>query len=105
VPASECPSVREAALAAIPDGVWTEPPLAVAVPADPVAAQEVLDFLRQSFAQWQVPNDVVVVDEIPKTGTGKLNKRESRARVVGPGGGAIRKSSKHQRLRRLRWVR
>jgi len=63
-----------------------------------------LDSLRQRFAERQVPSDVVYVDEIPKTATGKLDGRESRARVVGPSGGDGGKD-KDERLRRLRWVR
>jgi len=66
--------------------------------------EKLLDSLRQRFAERQVPSDVVHVDEIPKTATGKLDERESRARVVGPSGGDGGKD-KNERLRRLRWVR
>ena len=77
----EHPSVAEAAVIAVPDEVWTERPLAVVVPAGEVTAEELLDVLRKRFAKWQVPDAVVFVEEIPKTATGKMNKRDLRERV------------------------
>jgi fatty-acyl-CoA synthase len=76
------PAVREAAVIAIPDDVWTERPLAVVVAAHEVEPQELLDLLRQRFAKWQVPDGVVFVDELPKTATGKVSKRELRDQIA-----------------------
>jgi fatty-acyl-CoA synthase len=80
----EHPAVREAAVIAIPDDVWTERPLAVVVPAvDPAPEErELLDFLRARSAKWQVPDGVFFVDEIPKTATGKVSKRDLRERFA-----------------------
>jgi fatty-acyl-CoA synthase len=83
----EHPAVAEAAVIAIPDDVWTERPLAVVVPAGEVNAEELLGFLRQRFVKWQVPDGVVFVEEIPKTATGKISKRELRGRIEVPGAG------------------
>jgi fatty-acyl-CoA synthase len=77
----EHPGVREVAVVAIPDEVWDERPLAVVVAATEVTAEELLDFLRLRFAKWQVPDAVVFVDEIPKTTTGKVSKRDLRAQL------------------------
>jgi fatty-acyl-CoA synthase len=78
----EHPGVREAAVIARPDEVWTERPLAIVVPAtDPAPRErELLDFLRDRLAKWQVPDGVVFVEEIPKTATGKISKRDLRER-------------------------
>ena len=41
-----------------------------------------LDAVREhcssKFAKWQLPDDIVYIDEIPKTSTGKFNKKEIR---------------------------
>ena len=39
---------------------------------------ELLDFLRPKVAKWWLPDDVVFVDEIPHTATGKIKKTELR---------------------------
>jgi fatty-acyl-CoA synthase len=82
----EHPSVREAAVIAVPDDVWTERPLAIVVPATEVEPDDLLDHLRQRFAKWQVPDGVVFVEEIPKTATGKISKRDLRVHIAEHGG-------------------
>ena len=37
--------------------------------------QDFLDFLQGKIAKWWMPDDVVFVDEIPKTSVGKLDKK------------------------------
>ena len=74
-------AVREAAVIAIPDEVWGERPLAVVVRASEVTAEALLDFLRERFPKWQVPERVEFIDEIPKSATGKFSKRELRGRI------------------------
>ena len=78
----EHPGVREAAVIAVPDEVWIERPLAVVVPAGEVSEEELLEFLRARFPKWQVPDGVVSVDEIPKTATGKVSKKDLRERFT-----------------------
>jgi fatty-acyl-CoA synthase len=41
---------------------------------------EVLDFIRDRFASWWMPDDVVFIDEIPKTSVGKFDKKVLRDR-------------------------
>ena len=41
---------------------------------------EVLDFIRDQFASWWMPDDVVFIDEIPKTSVGKFDKKILRER-------------------------
>lgn len=55
---------------------WTERPLLVAVrqAGSDVTTEQMLDFLREKLHKLSLPDDVVFVDELPHTATGKLNK-------------------------------
>ena len=39
-----------------------------------VSREQMLDFLRGKLAKWWLPDDVVFVDSLPHTATGKLSK-------------------------------
>ena len=72
------PSVREAAVIAVPHPKWQERPLAVLVLKDG-AAQPSQDELRsfllgKNFAKWQLPDAFVFQTEIPRTSVGKFMK-------------------------------
>jgi len=59
---------------------WEERPLLVAVKkagADP-SKQSILDLIASEHAKWQVPDDVVFIDEMPLTATGKIDKKPLR---------------------------
>jgi fatty-acyl-CoA synthase len=43
-----------------------------------VSPQELLGFFEGRIARWQIPDDVVFVDEIPHTATGKVQKLKLR---------------------------
>jgi fatty-acyl-CoA synthase len=74
------PSVKEAAVVAIPHPRWQERPLALVVRVEgrPVTPQDLRDLLLKKFAKWQLPDDFVFVNELPHTSTGKLLKTELR---------------------------
>ena len=75
------PGVAEAAVIAVPHRKWDERPLACVVPSDPdLTAQEVLDHLARHVAKWQVPDQVVFIEEVPKTSVGKFDKKVLRDR-------------------------
>lgn len=78
------PGVLEAAVVAVPHPTWQERPLACVVPREDYRASldkaQVLDFIRDKFARWWLPDDVVFVDEIPKTSVGKFDKKALRER-------------------------
>jgi fatty-acyl-CoA synthase len=69
--------VVEAVVVAVPDERWQERPLACVVTTDDatVTADELRDFLNEAYPRWWLPDDVVFVDEIPKTATGKFDKK------------------------------
>lgn len=73
-------AIAEAAVIAIPHPKWDERPLVVAVMAagQQVTKDELLTHLATGLAKWQIPNDVVFVDELPHGATGKLNKLKLR---------------------------
>ena len=41
-----------------------------------------LDFLAPKVAKWQLPDDVVFIDEVPKTSVGKFSKKTLRERFA-----------------------
>jgi fatty-acyl-CoA synthase len=78
------PKVAEAAVIAISHPRWSERPLACVVlePDASLSREELLDFLRQRLTSWQLPDDVVFIDEIPKTSVGKFSKKALRDRFA-----------------------
>jgi fatty-acyl-CoA synthase len=70
------PDVLEAAVIAVPDERWGERPLAVLVPLDGERDPQALNaYLLEHFPKYWLPDQYVVVDEIPKTGVGKMDKK------------------------------
>ncbi len=76
------PAVAEAAVIAVPHAKWQERPLLVVVrkPAQDLTRAEMLQFLDGRVAKWWLPDDVVFVDDLPHTATGKLHKLRLRER-------------------------
>jgi len=78
------PQVAEAAVIAIAHPKWTERPLAcvVAKPdcAGALSRSAVREWLRGRVADWWLPDDVVVIDVVPKTSVGKFDKKVLRER-------------------------
>ena len=74
------PAVAEAAVIGVFHPKWDERPLLIVVKQKgaEVSKEELLDFMRGRVAKWQVPDDVVFVDELPHTATGKLLKTKLR---------------------------
>jgi fatty-acyl-CoA synthase len=70
------PAVREVAVVGTPDDRWGEVPVAVvsAVPGADLTPEEVTAWVRERLAGYKVPKRVLVVDELPKGGTGKVQK-------------------------------
>jgi fatty-acyl-CoA synthase len=73
-------AVAEAAVIGIAHPKWTERPLLVVVTADgkEVSTEEMLAWYDGKVATWSKPDDVVFVDELPHTATGKVKKIELR---------------------------
>ena len=74
------PGVIEAAAVGMPHDRWGERPLLIVVlePGKELDPIEVLESVKPHVASWWLPNDVVAIDEIPHTGTGKIDKKALR---------------------------
>ena len=75
-----CPGVAEAAVIGLPHPKWSERPLLIILRekgAD-IDGEAVLAYLDGKIAKWWMPDNVVFVDEIPHTATGKIQKMELR---------------------------
>ena len=78
------PKIKEAAVIGVTHPKWSERPLACVVlnPGETMSKEDVLDHVRGSLAKWQVPDDVVFIDEVPKTSVGKFSKKTLRERFA-----------------------
>jgi fatty-acyl-CoA synthase len=74
------PNVAEAAVIGLPHPKWDERPLLIVVkkPGQEVTKAEMLKFLEGKIAKWWMPDDVVFMDQIPHTASGKIQKRDLR---------------------------
>ena len=74
------PAIVEAAVIGIPHPKWDERPIVVAVkkPGQDVSKEDLLKFYEGKIAKWWMPDDVVFVNELPHTATGKLSKLQLR---------------------------
>ena len=76
------PAVLEAAVIGVPDAEWGESLRAFVVPKPGAALSEadVVEWCRSGLADYKRPRSVVFMDELPRNPTGKVLKRELRAR-------------------------
>jgi fatty-acyl-CoA synthase len=76
------PKVAEAAVIGVRHTKWDERPLLVLVLKPGVSAtrEEILAFMQGKIASWWMPDEIVFVDEIPHTATGKIQKTVLRER-------------------------
>jgi fatty-acyl-CoA synthase len=76
------PAVAEAAVIGVAHPKWDERPLLIIVlkPGKTATKEDIQKFLEGKIAKWWMPDDVVFVDEIPHTATGKILKTALRER-------------------------
>ena len=74
------PLVAEAAVIGVPHPKWAERPLACVVvkPGETLDKAAIIEFLDGRVASWWLPDDVVFIDEVPKTSVGKFSKKDLR---------------------------
>jgi acyl-CoA synthetase (AMP-forming)/AMP-acid ligase II len=70
------PAIVECAVIAARHPKWDERPILIAVTGDgqSVTRDEIEEFLSDKVAKWQVPDAVILVEELPHTATGKVSK-------------------------------
>jgi fatty-acyl-CoA synthase len=69
------PAVAEATVVGLKHAKWQERPAAFVVKAAEVTEAELFEHLEERVATWWLPDRIVFVDAIPKTGTGKFDKK------------------------------
>jgi fatty-acyl-CoA synthase len=74
------PAVQQAAVISVAHAQWGERPLLTVVlkPDATVTREELLAFFEGKVPNWQVPNDVIFLPELPQTATGKIQKLKLR---------------------------
>jgi acyl-CoA synthetase (AMP-forming)/AMP-acid ligase II len=79
------PSVYETAVIPVPDEKWGEVPKALVVlkPGAQATEDELLEFCRSRIAHYKAPRSVEFLSSLPKTGTGKILKRDLRKKYWG----------------------
>ncbi len=75
--------VAQAAVVAQPHPKWDERPVAlvILVEGSNITGELILEHCAELFAKWQLPDDVIFVDTIPLTSTGKIDKKTIRAQL------------------------
>jgi fatty-acyl-CoA synthase len=79
------PAVLEVAVIGVPDEQWGERPKAFVVltPDESATEEELIEHVRSRIARYKAPKAVEIVEELPKTSTGKVQKFELREREWG----------------------
>ncbi len=74
------PAVRDAAVVGVPDDRWGEVPRAFVslVPGAGAEEAELIAWVRERLAAFKAPRSVVVLPELPRVGTGKVDKQALR---------------------------
>ncbi|WP_234049989.1 MULTISPECIES: long-chain-fatty-acid--CoA ligase [unclassified Xanthobacter] len=78
------PAIQEAAIVAKPDARWGERPVLVVVlkPGASFTRADMRAHYEGKIAKWTIPDDVVIVPELPHTATGKLSKKAVRQIIL-----------------------
>ena len=86
------PAVLEAAVVGVPDERWGERPKAFVVlrQGKDVEPDAIIEHVKGEIARYKAPRDVEIVEELPKTSTGKIQKFELRAKEWGDATSRIR---------------
>jgi len=78
------PGIASAAVIAVPHPKWDERPILVAVAAGAAkpSLEDIHTLMSEHFAKWQLPDDIIWVEDLPLTATGKVSKLTLRQRLL-----------------------
>jgi acyl-CoA synthetase (AMP-forming)/AMP-acid ligase II len=77
------PDVAEAAVIGVGDEQFGQRLAAFVVLANPVTLDELKAYVRENLANYKVPREITVLDELPRNNTGKITRRELQERADG----------------------
>ena len=79
--------VAQACVVGVPHPRWDERPVALVVQKGDahISLEQVRSHCQTKFAKWQLPDDLLLVDAIPLTSTGKMDKKVVRANLTAQG--------------------
>lgn len=86
----EHPEVRDCGVVARPDPSTGEVPIAFVILRhphleSPILAEELKEFVAGRITRYKQPRDIIFTDSIPRTASGKILRRELRARISAAG--------------------
>lgn len=70
------PSVSEACVVGLPDPAWGQSVAAAVVARESVSAENLIQFLRGEIAGYKIPKQILFVESLPHTASGKLKRAE-----------------------------
>ncbi len=81
----QLPEIAEAAIIGVPNDRWGEVGLAVIAlkPGATIDRARVVEHCVSRLAKFKIPNDIAIVDQLPRNATGKVLKRELRDQFIG----------------------
>jgi fatty-acyl-CoA synthase len=76
------PNVKEAAVIGVKHKKWDERPLLLIVKNKEVSKNEIYDYLLNKVAKWWMPDDILFLEDLPHTATGKIKKIDLKNKYI-----------------------
>ena len=76
------PKVKEAAVIGVRHKKWDERPLLLVVKNEEVSKEDIFNFLSDKIAKWWMPDEIVFLDKLPHTATGKIKKVDLKNKYI-----------------------